>query len=297
MTQPFESKEFLDKLKWQTDTHNRKLESIECIAIWTDICGFGNLLQNNEWDLLKLQNAGLVELLNEVYSIAGRVMLPFASPMPSDRILVLNDGIAKTLDLNFKNYLDGHTFLFFLRDSIFNHYFLLKTTENYGVGIRTVFAGGARIQYSPEKITGHSVLYYDNNNISDFGKKILETQFLYNPSEFQMNTAFAKAFTIDSLGTKEGINVNGLYIESSFIDLIEDIPNLKVQIEDNKIDISYKDTLMFKIYTSKTIIKKIKGLEVKIYHIKKFKIYKEFDGDDLEFIVYKKHKRTVDNKK
>src|SRR5437763_14956917 len=51
-------------------------------------------------------------------------------------------------------------------------------------------------------VTGHSFLYYDEEKISDYGKKLLTTTFVYNPAEFQMNTAFAKAFIIDSFGTK-----------------------------------------------------------------------------------------------
>ena len=60
-------------------------------------------------------------------------------------------------------------------------------------------------------------------------KKILETQFLYNPAEFQMNTAFAKAYTIDAIGSKERIFVNGLYIEELFLNLIKDIPDIKIE--------------------------------------------------------------------
>lgn len=292
MAQPTESKEFIEFQEWRNRSQKGKLETIDCIATWTDVCGFGNLLQKNDWNLNNLNKSKVLELLNEVYSIAGRVFMPNVEPFPSDKILVLNDGIAKTVDLKYKKRLDGYSFLVFLRDSIFNHHILLDITERYGVGIRTIFAGGERVQYSPIKMTGESILYYDVNNISDHGKKMLGTQFLYNPAEFQMNTAFAKAFTIDTLGSKENIFVSGLYIDDLFLDLISDIPKIKIQIGDNEIDIFYKSTLMFRLSIRDTLSKEMKGLRVKIYHIDQFVIYKEFDGDDLEFDLFKEKSKS-----
>lgn len=292
MPQPAESKELFDFQEWREKSQKGKLEIIDCISIWTDLCGFGKLLQINDWNLNKLNKSKVFELLNEVYSIAGRVFLPNVEPFPSDKILVLNDGIAKTVDLKYKKRLDGYSFLFFLRDSITNHHILLKTTERYGVGIRTIFAGGERVQYSPIRMTGESILYYDENNISEYGKKLLGTQFLYNPAEFQMNTAFAKAFTIDTLGSKESIFVNGLYIEDLFLSLLNDIPKIKIQITENEINIFYKSALMFRLGIRETLLKIMKGLRVKIYHIDKFIIYKEFDGEDLEVVLYKEKSKS-----
>ena len=171
MAQPFESREFLETQKWRIKSRSKKLNSSECISIWTDICGFGYYLRKNNWDLNRVQRDGMIELLNEVYNVACRVSLPYCSPLPIEKILVLNDGIAKTVDLKYKSKIDGYLFLMFLRDTLINHYFLLNITQRFNVGIRTVLAGGERIQYSPEKITGQSLLYYDEDNISEFGKK------------------------------------------------------------------------------------------------------------------------------
>jgi len=286
------SKGFLDFQGWKNKSKQQKLSTSECIATWTDVCGFGSLLEKNEWDLNKLQNDRILELLNEVYTIAGRVFLPNVAPLPSDKVLVLNDGIAKTVDLHYKSYLDGYIFLFFLRDTIINHHILLDITQRFNVGIRTILAGGQRIQYSPDKMTGQSMLYYDENNISEHGKKILNTQFSYNPPEFQMNTAFAKAFTIDTLGTSENIVINGLFIEEKFIELISDIPNLKIENSKNAINIYLKGTLMFKLLINNQIEKVIKGLDTIIFQIDKLIIYKEFDGDDLEFELFKERKKS-----
>jgi len=125
MPQPSDSKKFLGYQKWRDESENQKLKTSSCIATWTDVCGFGNLLQKNNWDLNKLQDERIVHLLNEVYTIAGRVFLPNVAPLPSDRIIVLNDEIAKTVDLEYKSYLNGYVFLFFIRDTIINHHILL----------------------------------------------------------------------------------------------------------------------------------------------------------------------------
>ena len=44
---------------------------------------------------------------------------------------------------------------------------------------------------------------YDEKKISEEGKKFLEKTFVYNPSEFQMNTAFAKAYSIERFRNKK----------------------------------------------------------------------------------------------
>jgi len=286
MPQPHESQEFQDFIFWREKARNQNLEVSDCISTWTDICGFGSLLSENKWDLKALQSSGTLELLNEVYTIGCSILLPNVSPLPSDRIVVLNDGIARTVDLKYKKDLDTFSFLFFIRDLLINHYLLLEVTKRFKVGIRTIITGGERIQYSPISVTGQSVLYYNEENVSDYGKKLLNTQFLYNPAEFQMNTAFAKAFTIDNLGTKEGIKVNGLFIESSFIDKISDLTNLEIKTNDNIIKFYFKETLIFDLNILSLIDIKVKGLDVKVYHISRFFIHKTFDGEDVEFNLY-----------
>lgn len=287
MPTPTDSKEFMDFQQWREDSKKQVLNVSNCISSWTDICGFGDLLENNNWNLNKLQDAGVVILLNEVYTVAGRPLLINPDPLPNDKIIVLNDGVARTIDLTHKDKLDSYIFLMFLRDLVFTHYFLLETTKRYKVGVRTILAGGERIQYSPISTTGHSILSYDKEKISNFGKQLLNTTFVYNPAEFQMNTAFAKAFTIDSLGTKKNIKINGFYIEDDFIKQIEGLNDIEIIIGINEINFFYKKSLVFELHISESFKHNIKGLEVLIHHIDKFIIHKEFDGDDVEIALFR----------
>ena len=50
--------------------------------------------------------------------------------------------------------------------------------------LRTVLAGGERIQYSQESITGQSMLHYVETP-STWGKTLLNQQFVYYPKEFR----------------------------------------------------------------------------------------------------------------
>lgn len=286
MPTPYDSEEFQERLYWRERTNNQLLRVSNCIASWTDICGFGSLLEKSGWDLNALQDVGLVRLLEQVHSIAGRPMLVNVDPLPNDKIIVLNDGAARTIDLTHKDKVHGFSFLVFLRDLICSHFLLLSVTKVYKVGVRTILAGGERIQYSSASITGHSSLYYDEEKISDYGKKLLQTTFVYNPAEFQMNTAFAKAFTIDSFGTKKNINVNGFYIEKSFLDKIDGIQDVNFELIPSSIKVYHKEVLVFELSIRDTIMLDLKGLNVTVFYIDKYFIHKDFDGDDLEFDLF-----------
>jgi hypothetical protein len=287
MPNPSESKEFKEDLKWSEKSRKKLLKPSQCISCWTDICGFGSLLNKNNWDLNNLQENGFIHLLNEFHSIAGKPLMIGVDPFPNEKIIILNDGIARTIDLTHKDKLEGILLLFYLRDLITTHFRLLSVTKDFGVGIRTILAGGERIQYSSPKTTGESFLHYDKDNVSEFGKKILKTTYVYNPSEFQMNTAFAKAFTIDSIGTKGNIKVNGFYIEKSFLENLKDIKGFFIKEIEDKIEIYRKQEKVFELIFSEKFKIDLKGIEVLIYHITNFKILKEFDGDDIEVSLFR----------
>ncbi|WP_018622348.1 hypothetical protein [Spirosoma luteum] len=286
MAKPFDSKEYQDAETWRAKSKQKLLSIGDCISSWTDICGFGSLLEKNNWDLNNLQKNDVFHLLSEMHLIAGTAKLINIDPFPNEKIIVLNDGIAGTVDLQHIDKLHAHIFLFFFRDLLFTHYRLLQLTKLFGVGVRTILAGGQRVQYSSASTSGQSSLYYNEESISEFGERLLNTTFVYNPAEFQMNTAFAKAFTIDSLGSKQNIKVNGFYIEHDYFTKLQGIADLTVKISDKTIELLRNNILMFKLSILSKETKSMKGLEVVIYHIDKYFIYKEFDGDDLELDMF-----------
>lgn len=117
-------------------------------------------------------------MLSEVYETVAHPFLIGVKPMPYETVLVINDGIARTVDLGNPESAIAAKFIFYLRDLFFAHSHLLALTKSYGYGIRTVLAGGERVQYSAEEFTGNSILHHSENSISEFGKKLLNKTFV-----------------------------------------------------------------------------------------------------------------------
>lgn len=96
-----------------------------------------------------------------------------------------------------------------------------------------------------------------------------------------MNTAFAKAFTIEGMGRKVGILPDFFYIESSAVELINLIPDISFIKENDKLVISYKEIPRMDLHISNELNINCKGLNVTIYEISKFHIFEALDGDDI----------------
>ena len=271
----FNSEEFHKDIEFNMKTKHRQLVSSKCFGFWTDICGFGSLLQKNDWNLGKLNDNHVMELQRSFYDIMGTIN------ETEERTLILNDGIAKVL--KYSNYLrlNSDIILFYLRDLLISHYVFWKQANKFGVSVRSVFAAGEYIPYATNNKTGEVILQYNPENISEYGKQILNTTYVYNPTEFQMNTAFAKAFTIEGMGRKVGIMPDFFYIESSTVELINLIPDISFIKENDKLIISYKKIPRMNLHISNELNINCKGLNVTVYEISKFHIFEALDGDDI----------------
>ena len=280
MPVPWEKEEYLDAERWAAKARRGELAVIPCISGWMDICGFGAALEAAGWDLKKLQERGLLELLSHVYQRVGHPLLVGVEPMPFETVLVINDGIARPVDLNRPEHADGAQFVFYLRDLFFAHKFLVEKLKAAGYGIRTILAGGERVQYSPSLFTGNSLLQHDEENISNFGKKLLGKNFLHNPAEFQINTAFAKSYSIDSLGTRSGVNVNCCYVEDSFWNPIQQIPSLAVVEQPRSWLVLFNGSPALEVSFSERLNLSFKGLDVCVRQINWIRIDASFEGEE-----------------
>lgn len=268
MITPYCTDEHKIETHWQNQTVENKLKPIPCLSAWIDVCGFGSQLESAEWDLNILQDQNLLKLLNIVYEHTADPFWMSLPPLPYEKTLIINDGVAKTLDLKYASANHDHTITHYIKCFINTHFRLLQYTRQFGLGIRTVLAGGHRVQYSPTTKTGNSQLFYDKENKSEIAKQILERVYLYNPSEFQMNTAFAKAFTIDSMGGKSGFHVNGFFIEKSFLELLStEIPRIGVEYTENQINISISKNHIFTLHLNGVIPLNHKGISTVVYNI------------------------------
>lgn len=271
----FDSNEVQKDIEFNMKTQHRQLVPAKCFGFWTDICGFGSLLQKNDWDLGKLNDNHVMELQRVFYDIMGAIH------QTEERTLILNDGIAKVLKFSEFICINPYVIIFYMRDLLISHYVFWKHANNFGVSVRSVLAAGEYIPYATNNQTGEVILQYNPENISEYGKQILNTTYVYNPTEFQMNTAFAKAFTIEGMGRKAGIQPDFFYIESSVVELINLIPNISFIKENDKLIISYKEIPRMDLYISNELNINVKGLNVTVYEISKFHIFEALDGDDI----------------
>jgi hypothetical protein len=279
MPTPWEKEEFRIAQEWEKKSRNSLLTPIPCISTWMDICGFGQCLEKALWSLEKLQKIGTVNVLSEVYQRVGHPLWIGVDPEPYENVLIINDGIARTVDLPAQCYASATQALFYVRDLVLGHLSLLRLTSHHDLGVRTVLAGGERIQYSPPTFTGNSVLYHGDNP-SEYGKKLLEKNFLYNPAEFQMNTAFSKAYSIDSMGSKKGFKVNGFFIEQIFFKQFTVIKDIDIEINNSSVLFTHKGRPALELNIKTLIPFSFKGLATIVYHISSVRVDESFEGEE-----------------
>jgi hypothetical protein len=271
----------LQRIGWQTQASSHRLTPVPAICTWMDISGFRAKLESANWDLEVAQSKGLIEILNHAYEIAAKPILLGIPPTPLERLLVLNDGIARTIDLpaGFGN--DPFLAALYMRDVLTKHFLLLPYLVSKGLGLRTVLAGGQRIQYAPEQISGKQLLQA-SNPVSEQGKRFASELFLYHPAPFQMNTAFSKAYLIE----QDHLERNSVYFDKTFFDVLnEAIPgSLQMGRDNPERQTTYlrrngKNLIQFIHKPPRRSLR----LKSQLYHVTKFIVGKAFDGDEVEF--------------
>lgn len=287
MPTPWEKEEFRESLEWQRKARSGLLTPTPCIGAWIDVCGFGSQLEEAKWDLSELQLAGTVNLLSEVYQRVGHPFWVGVEPEPYENVLVLNDGVARTVDLGNVQYARAIQAVFYVRDLVLGHLHLLRLTNHNNLGVRTVLAGGERIQYSPAIFTGNSILQHGENP-SEWGKRLLEKNFLYNPAEFQMNTAFAKAYSIDANGSKSGFSINGFFIEEMFFERYSSIPGIDVMVGESSVCININNNVALELNINSKKTFTFKGLHTVVYGISSVRVDASFEGEEtiIDLIDY-----------
>ena len=279
---PYETREYLERLHWHHRVNDKKLEVVPCISSWFDICGYGQALERVGWQLTKLRDSGLFSALERAYSLLGYPLISGVPPAPTERVLVINDGIARTTDLADPACIIQKEFLIYIRDLLIKHFQLQRMLVDQALGLRTVLAGGERCQYSPQSITGHSILHYGGEP-SEYAKGLLQQQFVYHPAEFQMNTAFAMAYTVEALGSKGGIKPNRLYITDSWLKNVNAALPEPVVMGGGVIRLPWHGSAGISIAFDECITVNTKGFAADVYKVSDFLVHKEFEGEETHF--------------
>jgi hypothetical protein len=253
----------------------RQLLPVRCICTWMDIGGFRAKLEGANWDLAVAQSHGLIETLNQAYQIAATPIPLAAISTPQERLLVLNDGIARTIDLpSFGG--EPVRAAFYLRDVLVKHFHLLPHLVSRGLGLRTVLSAGERIQYAAEKITGNSFLLA-GDHVSEHGKRFSQEEFLYYPAAFQMNTAFSRAYLIE----KGKLGRNAIYFDGAFINALSEAMPGAIHMEGTALEVSRDGKRLIAFMLKAPQI--FSELKTYVYHVTKFIVGEALDGDEVEF--------------
>ena len=197
------------------------LKTKKCFCMWSDLLGFGHILEENNWILSEAIKRQIYNRLETAHSSA----LYYSSPF--ERELILNDGIAKVFHLKSK-YKDNNNILLislFIKSCIELHISINSSEfESGNPGCRTVLAFGENIEYLADDIRYDDyVMNYTkskDSDISNFAKHAGNPFVIYNPKELQMNTAFSKAYLLETGGTEAGLSGNQFFIDESVINAI-----------------------------------------------------------------------------
>lgn len=120
---PHQSAEADEARKWRSLAREGRLDAIRVVAAWSDVCGFGAALEKAGWDLESLKEQGIFDVLSQTYQFLGRPLVAGVPPEPSERVLIINDGVARSLDISFLP-LDPARVVFYVRDILMYHFML-----------------------------------------------------------------------------------------------------------------------------------------------------------------------------
>lgn len=236
-------------------------EIINCICAWYDLLGFGQPFIDANWNL---DHAICANQLDRVKSLDLTHSNKY-SYIYGTTSLNLNDGIILNFDINANIFAFKESLVNVLDDFVLEFESLNYIDSVSGhPGIRGVLTFGHRYNYTQAEST---VLAATSRTIA------------YHPKEFQMNTAFSKAYIIESSGSKAGISGNNLYVDEFLIAFIENTlkegeglyrfrieKNLNDDQEQKYFSIFQDDTLLLKLEFDKEVIEyNFKGITTKLF--------------------------------
>jgi len=201
----------------------------DCICCWYDLLGFGSPFIESGWDLKNSRCETNVHRIMEIKDIFYGI-----SALGLGKSFILNDGVINTMDIlktESNTLFEVRKFL----GGLINDFSRINAIEKKQAlpGIRGVITCGQRYDY------------IDSNYMYTASTGEITT---YYPKEFQMNTAFSKAYIMEGGGSKKGLSGSCLYIDAIvfakikwLIDLTKDYTMLHVE------EMSIDDTYTFNL--------------------------------------------------
>lgn len=196
----------------------------QCLCAWSDLLGFGNTFAENNWTLSPEQWNVISERLTAAYHVHCN-----NHNVIDEYMLVLNDGVVRARTLDHGNHPLPFASLW-LRNILLSHIRVNQQEHDLGLpGTRTTIAAGEKAEYSFDEVrVDDLVLNYTRTapGLSQLARKTGNPAIVNNPSALQMNTAFSKAYILDSLGSKFGIRGPNIFIDESLIDYLTQLTNM-----------------------------------------------------------------------
>ncbi len=174
---------------------DKDFEIKNCLCCWYDLLGYGAPFVNSKWDLHNSQcrdNFDRIEQLRLLFTSSLAVK-------PLGTRLTFNDGFASTIDVDPISPDTYYETLLFLEGALHDFESInIEDQRRKFPGARGIITLGQRFSYDCCNST------YDllSNRTTS-----------YHPMEFQMNTAFSKAFIMEESGSRAGITGSHLYID------------------------------------------------------------------------------------
>ena len=166
-----------------------------CFCCWYDLLGYGNPFVDSHWNLND-------ERCRRNYERIKNVRTGFTSSWSAKPVgtrLTFNDGFASTIDFDLASADSYQDALIFLEGVINDFESINYYDKRIGFpGIRGIITFGQRFSYD------------SSNSSFDISSK---RTIAYFPSEFQMNTAFSKAFIMEESGSRANLSGNYLFID------------------------------------------------------------------------------------
>lgn len=265
-----------------------KLKVRQSFCMWSDLLGFGNIYAENNWELNSRQRRKVYNRLIATHSS----VLYYSSP--DERNLILNDGIAKVYmpDDSIFGKREISSIAIYFRHCIELHMTINQTEKANGYpGCRSVIAFGDSIEYLAEEIKFDDYVFNyskpKGQSISSIAQENGNPTVIYNPKELQMNTAFSKAYILES-GKFDGNPVkNNMYIDQSAIDAVinygkrRSFTHVWQEMDDElRLLIPYEKDNLNEVVIGFAFDKNVFTPEVKGYSTKVYKLLKLFPYDE-----------------
>ena len=205
------------------------IEIKDCLCCWCDLLGYGTPFVESGWELRD-------QRCKKNYERIEKLRLQFTSTWSAKQVgtkLSFNDGFASTIDItphNDESYMDTLLFI----EGVINDFDSLNGTDkrNGFPGARGILALGQRFSY---------------DSCSHSYNLIRKRTTAYYPKEFQMNTAFSKAFIMEESGSRANIKGSNLFIDNAIFEFLKDAA-VKIKCEPPLVE-KKSDSLVIKLFS------------------------------------------------